>query len=281
MGGKEAPRQFMFPLKPVLSHLAAITLSSTFVSAKEPEIRLDPDTDWGVRPTNVEAVLNNAAGELMRSFPDEKLDPIRVERKTKAAPIVLFARTSQGEYRVQLSASGAHWAQYAFQFAHELCHILCRYDRDEQANRWFEESICELASLFTLRRMADSWRTEPPYRNWKNYSGALENYAQDRIDNAAEAQPSSFASWFEAERESLESDAHQRLKNTVVAASLLELFESQPEHWAAVHSLNVSKGTEQQTFEMYIAAWRKNVPERHRLFIETIAKHFGVSLPPH
>jgi hypothetical protein len=267
-------------LKTVFLHLVVLILSSPLLVAKEPQIRISPNTDWGVRSTNVEAVLKSASREFMGNFPDQELDAIRVERKPDGAPVVLFERTLRGEYQVRLTAGKTHWAKYAFQFSHELCHILCRYDRDKHPNKWFEESICELASLFTLRRMAETWKSEPPYRNWKDYSSALDDYAQDRMDNAAEARSSSFVSWFESERESLESDAHQRLKNTVVAASLLELFESQPEHWAAVHYLNVSKGTEKQSFEMYLAAWRENAPERHRLFIETVAKHFEVPLRP-
>ena len=43
-----------------------------------------------------------------------------------------------------------------------------RYPR--HANSWLEESLCETASLFTLRAMSRSWSIAPPYPAWKNYA---------------------------------------------------------------------------------------------------------------
>ena len=68
--------------------------------------------------------------------------------------------------------------QYAYQFAHEFCHVLSGYEGLEgNPNNWFHETICELASVFTLRRMAERWPTHPPYPNWAGYSKHLLEYA--------------------------------------------------------------------------------------------------------
>lgn len=246
------------------------------ISAAELQIRPNPDAEWGAQIADVRAVLNSAASEIFQFFPGIELDPIRVE--PKGGPIVLFDRSPYGEHRVKLNTGGQLWAQYSFQFAHEFCHILCRYDRDTHPNKWFEESICELASLFAMRRMAETWKTAPPYPNWASYSESLASYAQDRIDSVALERRKPLAEWFAAERVELEQNATLRQKNTVVAADLLELFEAEPENWAAVHFLNVSEGTPEQSFENYLTEWRDNAPYRRHDFIGEIAARFGVSL---
>ena len=82
------------------------------------------------------------------------LEPILVE--PKGGPITLFRRGPKGEYLVRLNTGDRHWAQHAYQFAHEFTHILANYDEHERRNKWFEESICEMASLFVLRRMSET-----------------------------------------------------------------------------------------------------------------------------
>ncbi len=243
---------------------------------KKLEIRPNPDAEWNAQPADVRAVFDSVAGEFAPLFPGIEIDPILVE--PKGGPIVLFQRGPNNEHQVRLSTGGRLWAQYSFQFSHELCHIYCRYDRDEHPNKWFEESICELASLFVLRRMGETWKTKPPYGNWKSYAGALTSYAQDRIDGVALQRSRPFLPWFERERASLAKDSGQRQKNTVIASMLLELFEAQPQNWAAVHYLNVSAGTPEQNFEKYLLEWRNNAPYRHHEFIEKIASRFGVRL---
>ena len=71
-------------------------------------------------------------------------------------------------------------AQFAYQFSHEFCHIMSDYERlRENPNGWFHEAICELASVFTLRCMAERWSSCAPYPNWVEYSDSLLSYAED------------------------------------------------------------------------------------------------------
>lgn len=77
---------------------------------------------------------------------------------------------------VWLGTHGRVWAQVAFQFAHEFCHVIADpktmpWDRF----LWIEEAICEAASLFALRCMAKTWAVAPPYPNWQDYSVKLES----------------------------------------------------------------------------------------------------------
>ena len=232
---------------------------------------------WGnASIADIRAVLNSSAGELWKHMPDGRLDTILVTRSRKS-PIVLHARGPKREYRVKLNVTNTHWAQFAYQFAHEFCHILANYDEDGDPNEWFEEAVCETASLFALRRMAVTWRTRPPYPNWKDYSKALKKYADKRIREQDLPEGTTVAAFYEKHREELRMDKTNRKLNGVVAVQLLPLFEESPEHWEALRWLNGSSGKD-RSFADYLRGWHREAPERHRDFIARIGKLFDVTL---
>ena len=50
-------------------------------------------------------------------------------------------------------------------------------------NNWFHEAICELASVFTIRRMAQRWHTHPAFPKRTDYTAALRDYWQNLLGN--------------------------------------------------------------------------------------------------
>ena len=89
-------------------------------------------------------------------------------------PRTHYRPSSSDPIFIQLTARDTYWSQFAYQFSHELCHILSDYERlGEGPNGWFHEAICESASVFTLRRMAERWRTCPPYAGRTDYAESL------------------------------------------------------------------------------------------------------------
>ncbi len=236
-----------------------------------------PVAEWKADIHDVQHVLLSAAGELWRYFPGRTLPPIIVA--PQGGPIVWHRRGLNGEYYVQLDTGETYWSQYAYQFAHEFCHILCNYTEDEKANKWLEESLCELASLFALRRMAETWATRPPYPNWRDFAPNHHSYAEDRIRKSQLPPDTTLAAWLKENEPAMRKEPCLREKNTVVATALLPLFEKQPEHWEAVTWLNAKPTKEPRTLEEHLRIWRANCPERHRAFVTEIAAQLGVSLP--
>ena len=244
--------------------------------ARELVIQVQADAAWNERPEDALRVFQSAAGELWRFFPGRTLPPILVE--PTGGPILLYRRGPAGEYYVRLNTGHRLWAQHAYQFAHEFCHILCNSAAQKYRNKWFEESLCELASLFVLRRMAQTWETQPPYPNWKNYAPSLAKYADERIAKAQLPAGMTLAEWFRHESEHLYANATLREKNTIVAVALLPLFEKQPEHWEAVWYLNAAASSQAESFAEFLRQWRDAAPEKHRAFITEIARQFGIDL---
>ncbi|MFP6612770.1 MAG: hypothetical protein VB835_10705 [Pirellulales bacterium] len=241
-----------------------------------PGILVVPD-GWGqAAPPTVKRVLESTAIEIWQHFPDRKLSPIIVS--AKGGPIVLYDKSPSGEYIVRLNTGDLYWSQYAYQFAHEFCHILCNYDQDKSGNKWFEESVCEMASLFALRRMGETWKTAPPFGHWKGYAKHLTAYAEDRMSKARLPQDRTLAIWYERHAVELNGTAVNRELNNVVAMALLTLFEAEPQHWPAVGFLNHGTPEKPQTFAEYLTDWRGHCPQRHRKFVNRIATEFGVEL---
>ena len=231
---------------------------------------------WEAAAPDVEKVLRSSADALWVYFPERQLRPILVD--PKGGPIVLFGRGPNGEYRVRLNTGKTYWAQYAFQFAHEFCHILCDYKADDESNKWFEESVCETASLFALRRMSQTWRAAPPYPNWKDFAPHLASYAAERMREVRLPADLTLAAWYHQNEAELRKNPCLRDKNRVVAGELLPLFEKAPEHWESVAWLNAVTPGKPRSLEQYLADWHERCPPRHKAFVRQIAERFGIRL---
>ncbi len=233
---------------------------------------------WGGDDGNgVKKILDSTANELWILFPKRTLDPIYV-RRSHDGPIVLFKRSPKGEHQVKLDIEDLHWSQYAFQFGHEVCHILCNYRDRKNPNKWFEESLCELASLFVLRRMAKTWKTSSN-RFWRSYAPSHDQYAQQRIDASTLPKGKTLAKWYRENEPALRANATDRKKNNIVAVVLLPLFEKQPQQWQALSAMNKGNAKPKESFKDYLIRWRANAPKQHKSFIDDIAKQFDIKLP--
>jgi len=221
-------------------------------------------------------VCESAAGTILANLPDDGFAPILVERG-KASPITLFRRGEGHEYLVRLNTGGRAWAQCAFQFAHEFGHIACNYRNVDNPQMWFEETLCECASLFALRRMAVEWKTNPPYSNWKSYSESLADYAANRMKKF-EGREESTADFYKQHQKELEKTATNRDLNGFLALRLLPLFEKTPASWQAVRYLNLGAPKENKSIADYLSGWHQRVPKTHKDFVQSVAAEFQTEL---
>ena len=181
-------------------------------------------------PENVVKVLESTAEQLLRHTPDRHLGTILVSPSLDA-PISLFTKGPAGEYQIRLTARGRSWAQYAYQFAHELCHLLCNFEQRKSGDKqWFEEALCETASLFAQKQLALSWDKSPPYSNWKSYSASFTHYVNDILARRDRRLPPelSFPEWYRGQSAALKQDRTSTERSQLVVAYLLPLFEHDP-----------------------------------------------------
>ena len=239
--------------------------------------------DWGdASVADIQTLLRNVQQNYFASFPEPPGGDVHVVHGTES-PLIANRKSTNDPYRIYLDVSGRHWAQFSYQFAHEICHLTCGYDRFKQPGdkkhpwMWFQESLCETASLFTLRRMAETWKTNPPYRNWTDYAPHLNEYAQKLVDDPARRLPVGvrLADFYAANRMILENHATERPLNGVVANHLLPVFEKNPRGWQAVRFL---PATMPGTLPEYLRAWLTLTPVEHAAIVRAIALELGVAL---
>lgn len=238
--------------------------------------------DWGqVDRRDLQRVLESVAHEFLdRSVGLRQDVSVRVIPRS-GAPRVLYERGFHGEYRIQLTARDERWFQYAYQFAHELCHVASNFDRGVRvgtdgahAHQWFEEALCETAALYTLKRLAATWETSPPTRNWIGYGATFAAYA-DALAREPHRQLThrSLRDWYAEHAASLRDDPYLRQKNEVVASQLLPLFEQHPDYWQAIAYLNPVTARATTSFADYLAAWYEAAPDK--AFPAEVMARFG------
>jgi len=259
--------------------LLALLPLLTLHSAEQPtrQIRIDAN-GFESREQDIAKVCLSAISELQKYCPGLPAENVVIQHGNKN-PITLFQRNPQGEIVVRLNTGKTFWSQYAYQVAHEICHVHCGFREGPRENLWFEESICETASLFCLRAMAKTWQTKPPYPNWVSYAPALTKYVDEVIAKRtykAEFESKGPVKFFRDHEAEFKDNATDRQLNGAIALALLPFFEDKPARWAAVRWLNATARPENETFGAYLKRWEKNTPPEHKETVRGIQNLFGL-----
>ena len=143
-------------------------------------------------------------------------------------------------------------------------------------NAWFGYAVAEIVTLVTLRRMSETWRVRPPYPDWRYYTPAIRQHADEQILTARLPPNMALAEWYGENESLLQQEPSSRARSRTVAVALLPLFEQQPECWEAIKWLDddMSHGT----FAEYLDGWHARVPEKLCPIVRQIARKFGVEI---
>jgi hypothetical protein len=161
-------------------------------------------------------------------------------------------------YRVRISARDTYWCQYAYQFAHELCHILVNFDQvRDHRHKWFEESICELPAFFALHRLSGEFHHRPPSAvlGAREFAPQFKAYAK-RVEGRAEPVPcAGLPVWLSDNIRCLEESSINRDLNHVVAAAPLDDYLADHSLWRDCGFLNRWNAKADRTFADHIDSW--------------------------
>jgi hypothetical protein len=239
--------------------------------------------DWqSARVEEIAIVLNSVVEVLLPYFPHQTPKRL-VVASSQEGPHVLRESSPGAGYRVFLTVRGTRWDQFAYQFAHELCHVFANHephapgpDGAARAHQWFEEALCETVSLFALRRMTSSWESAPPYRHWRAYAPAFREYAERlQAQQHRHLSPDlSLREWFEKNEAQLKRDPYLREKNELLATLLLPLFEQNPGGLAAIAYLNSEEPASSQSLDEYLENWYRCCPDEHRSVVRQAIRLF-------
>lgn len=232
---------------------------------------------WGdASPADVQTVLQSVIEVISPYMAGRTFGTITVRNDT-GGPITLYERGAAGEYVVLLNVNGRYWAQLAYQFSHEMCHLMSNYDlapRNASHQQWFEESLCEAFSLFTLEKMTQHWIINPPYPQWQEYAPKFIDYQREISQQPHRRLPKgmSLPQWYKQYAEALSADpvAQGRDLNELVANQLLPIFAENPQTWVIMNYLNLGDDSTDKSLNKYLTDWQKNAPAEWTKTIDTI-----------
>jgi hypothetical protein len=197
-------------------------------------------------------------------------------------PRVRYGGNSTIGYDIDLTAENDDWCKHLYQFGHEACHVLAQYQQTQHSNQWFEESLCEMSSLYCLKNIASMGaKGQGPCVNlWTTgllpYHQSLDAYAEsyikspDRACNGGQLQ-----NWLKRFETDLRRNPYIRCLNGVVANRLLPLFMARPSNWAAVEFLNANPCVNgQDSFAQYLDNWRAATPHQFHALINEVRAMF-------
>ena len=154
--------------------------STPFVSIADVGLSDDPQVNGALS-----LAARSAAEEFITLFsvpPPAGIRPVSILYPSDGRPRT-DSTTDITRYKVYLLVTNHDYRRLVYQLGHELCHIFA----DPRRANWFVESCCAMASTVLLCRMSKLWGNNPPCANWRSYAPEFQQYAQNVIRDARQA----------------------------------------------------------------------------------------------
>lgn len=135
-----------------------------------------------------------------------------------------------------LTATENYWSQWVYQFSHEYCHHLINgaFTGDISGLIWFEETICELSSMYNLHEIHSQW-DQSENQIMLKYAPAFQNYLECLLSkNSQLSHLSNRPRWLRSWNEILSKPMYHRDYYNVIAAKMFPLFLENPNLWKII-----------------------------------------------
>jgi hypothetical protein len=229
--------------------------------------------DWGhMLPRSADQVLErmrHACLDGVRLLSDRQPTRLRVDEHTSGLPAVWLHPDGSSMAWIIVDVGERAWSQLAYQFGHELGHVLANswqpHAKPMPPCQWLEEALVEAFSLRGLGRLAESWKQNPPFAGDNEFGNAIADYRQNIIQRySALADEQGItrdpARWFADHRSEIEVAG---LNPFARAASLTVLaeYERAPSCVEALGALNRWPGRTGVPIEDYFRQWEASCAE--------------------
>jgi len=245
--------------------MKSILILFALIGSTQAQLRINPEgfkmAEWELR-TLFEPTI--------RIFPEAKDPPLFISRH-REGPITLFERTPRGEVAIRLDCEDRYYSQFIYQFAHELTHVRANFQPTDHENKWLEETLCETASLFALRKLSKHWEKNAPNDALKNYRKSLAAYAATVIKGREPLTLKTSPAFYQKHEATLRKSATERSLNGAFANLILPLLEAEPGHWKVLPHFPRIKGS---SLTSHFQAWRKASPKEHHSFLTKVEAIF-------
>lgn len=227
--------------------------------------------DWGdMLNGSVQLVLERARGCCLYDLAlcsDEQPTELRVERHLSGSPAVWLHEDSPQTAVIIVSSGERDWSQLAYQFGHELGHVVANSWLPDSVpkppSHWLEEALVEAFSLCGLERLAASWAKDPPFPNDNAFGEAITKYQSSIIRTHLQSKgdpinQECWAPWFRKNHRECETNPNLNDHAKFFSVSLVEYFSTRPKAISALCALNRWPDRSALPFPDYLEKWRQS-----------------------
>src|ERR1700730_9714660 len=226
--------------------------------------------EWGAPPQAAARVIERMREVSLsgvRLVSDQQPDKLRVDDHSSGPPAIWLHTDPPKTARSVVDVGPAGGSRLAYQFGHELGHVLCNSwaptAQPQPPTQWLEEALVEAFSIRGLGLLAASWEQNPPFAGDAGFAAPIRQYRTNLIENYKKAPTRSvdFATWFRGYRTPLEQGVGEP-EGPAVLAILPELEN----HKACVEDLGALNRWPTRSavpVEEYLSLWEKSCAEIH------------------
>jgi hypothetical protein len=229
--------------------------------------------DWGESARRDVAVVISRtrtaclSGVELRS--DRQPAMLRVDHRPGGPPSVWLQTAAPTTAWVNVSIGARDWCNLAYQFGHELGHVLCNSWAPDAKPRnpcqWIEEALVEAFSLRGLAILADQWAHAPPFPRDEDYADSIRDYretilARSRAVARDQGIAAGFSAWFKAHESVLGRDGGVDAARGAVP-TMLDLLMADATAVEDLGALNRWLGRSGVPLSDYLALWENSCTE--------------------
>ncbi|GIQ71980.1 hypothetical protein [Bradyrhizobium sp. RD5-C2] len=188
--------------------------------------------DWHAAPTDAVMRVLNRIREVdlsgLRLLSDRQPKKIRIENRDEVTPAIWLHSDQPDMASIVVNVGYADWCRLAYQFGHELGHVLCNSwqfsAKPQPPTQWLEEVLVETFSVRGLRLLTGSWERSPPFAGDAGFARAIRQYGSALLDKF-KADDLSPAEWFRTNRTKLEARSGKEVPWGPAVVGVLHIYE--------------------------------------------------------
>jgi hypothetical protein len=133
---------------------------------------------------------------------DRQPDALHVDNRSTGSPFIWLHTEPPNTAWIIVDIGTRDWCKLAYQFGHELGHVLCNSwrwgDDPKPPSQWLEEALAEAFSIRGLALLAKSWRQDPPFPHDAAFARAIRKYQTNLLTGYRKAAEVDLAHWLGA-----------------------------------------------------------------------------------
>jgi hypothetical protein len=196
---------------------------------------------------------------LLSELQPEKL---RVDNHRSGPPHIWLHSDHPDTAWIIVTIGERDWCKLAYQFGHELGHVLCNSwrwcDNPRPPTQWLEEALVEAFSIRGLGVLAESWENNPPFAHDSAFGRVIRQYRADLLAGYQKAANLDLADWLRRGQPVL--DATWAPKGPIVAPILAQL-EGDKGCLEDLGALNRWPNRTGLPVREYLCSWQKSCRE--------------------